>query len=367
MKNKLEQRSFQLMLLLITVLFIYLLGPYLTPMFWACAIALIFYPVQSRLHRRFGVRPNTNALLTLLLSLFVAIIPITLILFTFVQEAADLYRSIEKGNLKFSAILERIHQSVPQFQMFIDKIGLDSGALKNKIAEFSVSASRLIAENTFFLGQTTLSFIVNFELMLYLTFYFLRDGTFLLTQIMKALPLGDDRERLLFSKLAEVTRATIKGNFVVAIVQGTLGGIIFVILDIPAPVLWGVLMAVSSLIPAVGAGLVWGPTAIYLFAMDSKVEALVLVLYGVLIIGLADNLLRPLLVGKDTKLPDWLILIATLGGLSWFDIQGFVMGPLIAGLFVVFWQIFTRDFNVTRSLLVTRQGDLKTEKDVNEN
>ena len=184
MKNKLEQRSFQLMLLLITVLFIYLLGPYLTPLFWACAIALIFYPVQSRLHRRLGVRPNTNALLTLLFSLFVAIIPITLILFTFVQEATDLYRNIEKGDLRLGAILERIHQSAPQLQIFIDKIGLDGGALKNKMTEFSVSASRLIAENTFFLGQTTLSFFISFALMLYLTFYFLRDGTFILTQVM---------------------------------------------------------------------------------------------------------------------------------------------------------------------------------------
>ena len=326
MATKLEQRSFQLMLLLITALFVYLLNPYLTPLFWACAIALIFYPVQTHLHRRLGVRPNTNALLTLLLSLFVAIIPVTLILFTFVQEAADLYRQVEKGDLKHEVIIERIHQSIPKLQLLIDKAGLDSAALKNKITDFSVTASRFFAENTFSIGQTTLSFFINFVLMLYLTFYFLRDGAYLLSQIMKALPLGDERERLLFSKLAEVTRATIKGNFVVAIVQGTLGGVIFVLLDIPAPVLWGVLMALSSLIPAVGAGLVWLPAAIYLFAMDSKMEALILVLYGVLIIGLADNFLRPLLVGKDTKLPDWLIMTSTLGGLTWFGIQGFVLG-----------------------------------------
>lgn len=367
MENKLEQRSFQLMLLLITALFIYLLKPYLTAVFWACVITLIFYPVQNKLHRRLGARPNTNAMLTLLLSIFLAIIPVSLISYTFVQEAAELYRQIDEGNLKLGSIVERINQSVPQLQSLIDKVGLSSATLKNKVSEFSVTASQFVAENTFFLGQTTLSFFVNFAVMLYLTFFFLRDGTNILTHAMKALPLGDERERMLFSKLAEVTRATIKGNFVVGIVQGTLGGIIYVFLDIPAPVLWGVLMAVSSLIPAVGAGLVWVPTAVYLFVMDSKMEALILVLYGVFIIGLADNLLRPILVGKDTKLPDWLVLLATLGGLSWFGIQGFVVGPLIAGLFVVIWQIFTRDFNATKSLLVTRHGDLKTEKDVDEN
>jgi len=150
---------------------------------------------------------------------------------------------------------------------------------------------------------------------------------------------------LLFSKFAEVTRATIKGNLVVAIVQGALGGIIFWVLDIPAPILWAVAMAVLSLIPAVGAGLIWLPFAIYLFGVGETNSALVLVIYGVTVIGLADNILRPLLVGRDTKLPDWLVLLSTVSGLVMFGINGFVMGPLIAALFLVFWQIFSRDYN----------------------
>jgi predicted PurR-regulated permease PerM len=121
--------------------------------------------------------------------------------------------------------------------------------------------------------------------------------------------------------------------------------------------LWGVVMTVLSLIPAVGAGLVWLPAAIYLYAVGDWISATVLITYGVLIIGLADNILRPLLVGRDTKLPDWMVLLSTLGGIAMVGINGFVIGPLIAVLFVAFWQIFSSEFNP-----VTQQQQAKTDK-----
>jgi predicted PurR-regulated permease PerM len=166
----------------------------------------------------------------------------------------------------------------------------------------------------------------------------------LIDLLVKALPLGDERERKLFTKFAEVTRATVKGNIVVAIVQGTLGGIIFALLGIPGALLWGVVMAFLSLIPAVGASLVWLPVSIYLYATGSWIAATILVGYGAIVIGLADNVLRPILVGRDTKLPDYLVLFSTLGGMSLFGITGFVLGPLIAALFLVFWNIFMTEF-----------------------
>src|SRR5690606_9260106 len=174
--------------------------------------------------------------------------------------------------------------------------------------------------------------------------FLLRDGSTLIDLITHALPLGDERERLLLAKFAEVTRATIKGNLVVGIVQGALGGLIFALLGLPTPVLWGVAMAVVSLIPAIGAALVWAPFAIYLVVTGDVMAGVILTVYGVFVIGLADNVLRPILVGRDTKLPDWLVLISTLGGLVMFGINGFVMGPLVAAAFIVFWQIFCRDY-----------------------
>ncbi|MAK70536.1 MAG: AI-2E family transporter, partial [Idiomarinaceae bacterium] len=115
---------------------------------------------------------------------------------------------------------------------------------------------------------------------------------------------------------------------------------------IPGALLWGVVMAFLSLIPAVGAGIVWLPVAVYLLATGSVWEGIVLIAYGAVVIGLADNILRPLLVGRDTKLPDYIVLFSTLGGLSLFGITGFVIGPLVAALFMAFWDIFMREFNV---------------------
>lgn len=222
---------------------------------------------------------------------------------------------------------------------------MDMDSLKQQTSTGALAASSFAAQHVLSLGQSTFRFFLSLGLMLYMTFFLLRDGSHLVDLIARALPLGDERERLLFSKFAEVTRATVKGNLVVAIVQGALGGLIFRVLDIPGPILWAVAMAMMSLIPAVGAGLIWLPVAIYLFAEGEMNSALVLVIYGVLVIGLADNILRPLLVGRDTKLPDWLVLLSTVGGLVMFGINGFVVGPLVAALFLVVWQIFSRDYN----------------------
>jgi predicted PurR-regulated permease PerM len=209
-----------------------------------------------------------------------------------------------------------------------------------------MSASRFVAQNAVQLGQGTMQFFVGLGLMLYVAFFMLRDGQNLINLLVRALPLGDEREHLLFAKFAEVARATVKGNLVVAMVQGALGGIIFSILGIPGALLWGVVMTVLSLIPVVGAGLIWAPVALYLFAVGQWVDALILTLYGAIVIGLADNILRPLLVGRDTKLPDYIVLLSTLGGFAVFGMNGFVIGPLVASLFVAFWGIFMREFNM---------------------
>ena len=172
-----------------------------------------------------------------------------------------------------------------------------------------------------------------FFLMLYLLFFILRDGNTIMQHVHRAMPLRDDQERQLFNKFAEVSRATVKGTLVIALVQGFLGGFIFALLGIQGAVFWGVVMAILSLLPAVGTGLVWGPTAIFLLATGDWGKGLILVTYGVLVIGLVDNLLRPILVGRDTKMPDYLVLFSTLGGLSLVGITGLVLGPVIAAVF----------------------------------
>jgi predicted PurR-regulated permease PerM len=180
--------------------------------------------------------------------------------------------------------------------------------------------------------------------MLYLLFFFLRDGPRMLESLVRALPLGDQRERLLLARFAEVSRATIKGTVVVGVVQGAIGGTAFALLGISAPVLWGVVMALLSILPAVGTALVWLPAAIILLVNGEVLGGVVLIFVGVFVIGLTDNLLRPILVGRDTRLPDYLILLSTLGGLAGFGLAGIIIGPIIAAFFLSIWQMAETEF-----------------------
>lgn len=360
MNRDLERRFFLLMLVLVTGLFFYLLKPFFGALFWACAIGVLFNPLQKRLLKLWGDRPNLTALATLLICVVIVVIPVLMITASFLQEGLNLYQRIQSGDIDPGAYFERIKSAFPAIQGMAERLGVDLDNAKQKAAEFAVTATRWLAQNAISLGQDTFRFFLNLVLMLYVAYFLLRDGRKLVDMLIRALPMGDDRERLLFTKFAEVTRATVKGNLVVALVQGALGGIIFWILDIPGALLWGVVMAILSLIPAVGAGLVWAPVAIYLFAVGDWIQGTVLAAYGIVVIGLADNILRPILVGRDTKLPDWLVLLSTLGGLAMFGINGFVIGPLIAALFTAFWGIFVREFNTGASDTGNRRDDAGT-------
>jgi predicted PurR-regulated permease PerM len=203
-----------------------------------------------------------------------------------------------------------------------------------------MQGGQVLASQAFSFGQGTFEFIVSFFIMLYLLFFFLRDGSELARKVRSAVPLEDSQKRRLQLKFNRVVRATIKGNLLVAITQGALGGLIFWFLDIPSALLWAVLMGFLSLLPAVGAGIVWAPVALYFLFSGAIWQGTVLVLFGVFVIGLVDNVLRPIMVGKDTKMPDYMILISTLGGLAIFGLNGFVIGPLIAALFMSSWSIF---------------------------
>lgn len=341
----LEKLAFLFMLGLVTILFLVLLKPFFGAIFWACIIGLIFYPIYRRLLAAWGQKSNLAALATLTICVVIGILPTLFVFISFLQEGASLYQRLQSGNLDFAQHMERVREAFPAIQNFLERMNLDLTTLKNQLSDAVLAASRFIAQNAVQLGQDTLQFFVSLGLMLYMAFFMLRDGQKLVDLLVRALPLGDERELLLFAKFAEVARATVKGNLVVAVVQGSLGGIIFAILGIPGALLWGVVMSLLSLIPVIGAGLIWAPVAIYLFAIGDWVQGTILTAFGVGAIGLVDNILRPVLVGRDTKLPDYVVLLSTLGGFAVFGMNGFVVGPLIAALFVAFWEIFIREFN----------------------
>lgn len=344
MYAKLETRTFLAMLVGVSLAFVLLMEPFFGPIFWAVAIALIFHPFERMLSRRLGDRPNINALITLFLCITIVVIPVLGLGAALISEGVGLYQKIQAGDIRPGEYIDQVNQSFPAIQSFLAQFDVNFGELRDKAVNAFLGGSQILAKQALGIGQNTFQFFLALALMVYVAFFLIRDGQKLVDLLIRALPLGDERERLLFAKFAEVTRATVKGNLLIAIIQGALGGLIFWILGITGALLWGVVMAVVSLLPAVGAAIVWVPAAIYLAAVGDTVSAAVLTGYGVVVIGLADNLLRPIFVGRDTKMPDYLVLLSTLGGIVLFGINGFVMGPLVAALFMAFWGIFIREF-----------------------
>ncbi|TNB91378.1 AI-2E family transporter [Pseudomonas jessenii] len=341
-EKTLQFKSLTVLLLLVTVAFIWILLPFYGAVFWAVILGILFAPMQRRLQQKFGWQRNLTSLCTLGICLVIAILPVIILSVLLVQEGATLYTNIESGQLDIGAYIAQFKHSLPPyFQHLLDRFGMgELNGLREKIVKASMQGSQVLASQAFSFGQGTFEFVVSFGIMLYLLFFFLRDGAELVRKIRTAVPLEENHKRRLQLKFNRVVRATVKGNLVVAVTQGALGGAIFWFLDIPSALLWAVLMGFLSLLPAVGAGIVWAPVAVYFLLSGMIWQGVVLGLFGVFVIGLVDNVLRPILVGKDTRMPDYMILISTLGGLAVFGLNGFVIGPLIAALFMSSWALF---------------------------
>ena len=339
------QRGFFLgLLLLVTVAFLWLIRGFLQPIFWAVALGIVVYPLHARVLAWVKGRPSLAAATSVLLVVVIVILPLIGLGAAVTREAAPLYQRVSDGNLGVQDVYSALQARVPLVTTGLEKLGLDPAEIESQLSAVAGQLSRLIAARALAIGQDTLRITVFFFLTLYLLFFFLRDGSKLLEGLVRALPLGDVRERHLLERFAEVSRATIKGTLVVGVVQGTIGGVTFALLGIGGALVWGVAMTLLSILPAVGPALVWVPAAIYLFVNGEIVAGIVLVLVGVLVIGLVDNLLRPILVGRDTRLPDYLILLSTLGGLAAFGLAGIVIGPIIAAFFLSVWQMAQEEF-----------------------
>ncbi|MCL8307391.1 MULTISPECIES: AI-2E family transporter [Pseudomonas] len=347
-QTALQNKALTVLLALVTIAFLWILLPFYGAVFWAVILAILFSPLQRDLMLRLGGRRNLAAVVTLLVCLLIAILPVIIIGTLLVQEGASLYQRIEKGELDIAGHIESFKALLPAFiQNALERLGMgDLEGLRDNITKWATQGSQFLAGQAFSFGQGTFDFLVSFGVMLYLLFFFLREGGELARKVRLAVPLPEQQKRRLQLKFSRVVRATVKGNLLVAVTQGALGGLIFWALGIPSALVWAVLMAFLSLLPAVGAGIVWAPVAVYFLATGAILSGIVLTAFGVLVIGLVDNLLRPILVGKDTKMPDYLILISTLGGLAVFGLNGFVIGPLIAALFMSSWAIFTSRLQV---------------------
>jgi predicted PurR-regulated permease PerM len=342
--QKIEDRAFILFLASATIAFAWILRPFYGTILWGLVIAILFHPLNLHFRKTMGQRKGLASAATVLLVIVIVILPLLLISASLGQQASSVYRRVQSGELDFVLYFQRILDALPSWMReILNYFGLnDLNSARNKLTGALTQASQFIAASAFGIGLSALDFVVGLGVMLYLLFFLLRDGDALLKRVQSVVPLGAEQKTLLLSRTSLVIRATVKGGISVAAIQGILGGLAFWLLGIPAPLLWAVVMALLSLLPAIGAALVWGPVALYLLAMGNIWEGVFLVAYGILVIGLVDNLLRPFLVGKSTKLPDYLVLISTLGGIEIFGLNGFVIGPLVAAIFMVSWEIFRK-------------------------
>lgn len=340
---RIEHQSFLLLLGAVSLAFAWVLHPFYGAILWATVVALIFAPVYRRLLKPVRGRRGLAAALTVLIIIAIVILPLAVIATSLVQEASGLVTKIQSGEFDFGSRLKQISDALPDWLTGLaDRFNLTSlSSLREGLASGLLKGGQALAPQALSFGMNTFDFMISFGIMLYLLFFLLRDGEMLAERIKQAIPLHADRKSVLFTRFADVVRATVKGGILVAIAQGALGGIAFWFLGVHAALLWAALMAFLSLVPAIGAGLVWVPVAVYLLATGAIWQGLGLILYGVLVIGLVDNLLRPILVSKDLKLPDYVVLISTIGGISVFGLNGFVLGPLIAAIFMVSWEIFS--------------------------
>lgn len=345
MGRRIEDRTFLLLAGGATLLFLWLAATFFDAILWAVVAAIVFAPLHARLMRWRPEWPNSMAAASLLILTALVIVPLIILATFLLEEAAYVYQGVQSGKINFNDYFDQMRHALPSWaRIQLNRLGVGNlDAIREKFGSGISSSFQTLAAQALNFGQRAASFMVSLVVMLYLTFFLLRDGPRLSRLVIGAIPLQPSHRTAMAQKFSAVVRATVKGNMVVAMVQGALGGTIFALLGIGGALLWGVLMAFLSLIPAVGTGLVWAPVAIYLFATGATVKGGILVFCGVFVIGLVDNFLRPILVGRDTQMPDYMVLISTLGGLELFGVSGIIVGPVIAAFFMVVWQIFIED------------------------
>jgi predicted PurR-regulated permease PerM len=331
------------LVLLISLLFLLIIQNFLTSILMAAIFSAMALPVHRRITRLFGGRPRLAALTTLLLFCVGILLPLLSLLGILTAQAVNVAQTITpwvQRQVDQPAPFYQYLQKIPYYEEltpYRDEILGKAGDAFSRLSVFlvnSLSAGAL----------TTVTFIFLFFLFLYSSYFFLIDGHRMLDRIMYYLPLEESKESRLLDRFTSVTRATLKGTVVIGVLQGSLGGMAFAVVGIEAAVFWGTIMTILSIIPPFGVVLVWLPAAIILAIGGEYLKAVGLTLFCGLVVSSLDNLLRPRLIGKDTRMHDLLILFSTLGGITLFGPIGFILGPIIAALFVTVWQIYGEVF-----------------------
>jgi predicted PurR-regulated permease PerM len=329
---------FFVLLGLVTLLFLYLLKPFFFPLFWAAVIASIFQPLYRRINRRLN-HPSLSTILIFLVIAVIILLPAGVVGTLVFNESLSLYDKLSPDPKNIDRGFQNIIGLIANNPL-ADLFNLDKSVLIEKAAEVLRSVTNYIFVNLTTLTQNTLGLIIQFAIMFYALFFFVRDGEKFLRTAMRVLPLGMGRERLLYDRFVTTARSTLKVTLIIGGIQGVLGGIIFLITDIEGAVIWGLLMIIMAVVPVVGCSIIWGPAGILMLLSGQIWEGVLILASGVLVISMVDNLLRPILIGKDVEMHPLLIFLSSLGGIFLFGFSGFVIGPIITSMLLAIWDMY---------------------------
>jgi len=340
MNSSLASKSVLLLLLaIITVVFFSMIKAFLMAVLLAGIFSSLAQPLYRRLLARFGQRAPVASICTLLLIVLVIILPLGLMLGIVTGEAIKVGNSVTPWVQDKLAHPDQVMvwlQNLP----FYDRVSPYQDDILTKAGEMVGLFSRFLINSLSAATTGTVHFLFMLMIMLYSMYFFLIDGNKLVDLMLYYLPLEDHEERRLLEKFSSVTRATLKGTAAIGALQGSLAGIAFAVVGVPSAVFWAAIMVVLSIIPGIGTALVWLPAAVILIAGGHLAKGLFLAVFCGLVVGSVDNFLRPRMVGKDTELPDLLILLSTMGGILMFGALGLIIGPIVAALFVTVWEIY---------------------------
>jgi predicted PurR-regulated permease PerM len=335
-----------LLVVAVSVLFLAVAWPFLEPLLLGALLAGLFHPLYRWITRLVGGGQSLGAVLTLLVLFVLVLGPVSAFLGIVVQQAlsvSDQAIPWLRQHLGGASTFNLHDWLVQRFPALADYVPSQEQLLQH-VGTAAKSAGAFLVTVLSRMTATTAAFILNLFVMLYAMFFFFKDGRKILERIFYYLPLSDEDETRMLARFTSITRATIKGTVVIGIIQGTLAGIAFWMAGIQGAAFWGTIMTILSIVPGIGAGLVWVPAVIILFINGQYVAATLLLAWCAAVVGTIDNFLRPALVGRDAKMPDLLILIGTLGGLFLFGPIGFIVGPIVCGLFLTVWDIYGATF-----------------------
>jgi len=338
------RRVFPLVLVIATsVALLVVLQAFLVTLLVATIASGLVYPVYTWFVNRLGGRRRIAATLTLLLTLLLVLLPVASVLGIAVRQAVQLttrVRPVVERLVNNPASVDELIRRMPghaQLAPYRKQIVARTADVVNNAGAMLIT---WLSATT----RSTVELVIHVGLLLYAMFFLLLDGPAMLSAVLRHVPLSADHKAQMTQRFVSIARATIKGTIVIGLIQGLLSGLAFYVAGIPDALFWTVTMMVLSILPVLGGALVWVPACIILALTGHVLKAALVAAYCGLIVGSVDNVLRPRLVGRDTEMHDLLILFSTLGGLLVFGPLGFIIGPIIAGLFVTSWSIFAAAF-----------------------